>query len=115
MSENEILRPKRALSCIQPTGAPTLGNYLGALRNWVAMQDEFECAFAVADLHALTVRQEPAKLRQQIMEMYALLLAIGLDPKKHMIFVQSHVPAHTELAWLLGCSLAAPSLANFLV
>ena len=103
MSENEILRPKRALSCIQPTGAPTLGNYLGALRNWVAMQDEFECAFAVADLHALTVRQEPAKLRQQIMEMYALLLAIGLDPKKHMIFVQSHVPAHTELAWLLAC------------
>jgi len=103
MSENEILRKKRALSCIQPTGAPTLGNYLGALRNWVNMQDEFECAFAVADLHALTVRQEPAKLRQQILEMYALLLAIGLDPEKHMVFVQSHVPAHTELAWLLSC------------
>ncbi len=104
MEQNmEIERKKRALSCIQPTGAPTLGNYLGALRNWVTMQDEFDCAFAVADLHALTVRQEPAKLRQQIMEMYALLLAIGLDPEKNLIFVQSHVPAHAELSWLLSC------------
>ena len=104
MEQNvEITRRKRALSCIQPTGAPTLGNYLGALRNWVAMQDEFDCAFAVADLHALTVRQEPAKLRQQILEMYALLLAIGLDPEKNLIFVQSHVPAHAELSWLLSC------------
>ncbi len=98
-----VERKKRALSCIQPTGAPTLGNYLGALRNWVNMQEEFDCAFAVADLHALTVRQEPAKLRQQIMEMYALLLAIGLDPNKSLIFVQSHVPAHAELSWLLSC------------
>ncbi len=104
MEQNmENVRRKRALSCIQPTGAPTLGNYLGALRNWVSMQDEFDCAFAVADLHALTVRQEPAKLRQQIMEMYALLLAIGLDPEKNLIFVQSHVPAHAELSWLLSC------------
>lgn len=99
----QVERKKRALSCIQPTGAPTLGNYLGALRNWVSMQDELDCAFAVADLHALTVRQEPAKLRQQIMEMYALLLAIGLDPEKNLIFVQSHVPAHAELSWLLSC------------
>ena len=96
-------RKKRALSCIQPTGIPTLGNYLGALRNWVAMQDDFECAYAVADLHAITVRQEPAKLRQQINEMFALLLAIGLDPQKNLIFVQSHVPAHAQLAWLLSC------------
>ncbi len=96
-------RPKRALSCIQPTGIPTLGNYLGALRNWVTMQDEFECAFAVADLHAITVRQEPAKLRGQITEMFALLLALGLDPDKHMIFVQSQVPQHAQLAWLLSC------------
>ncbi len=96
-------RKKRALSCIQPTGAPTLGNYLGALRNWVSMQEEFDCAFAVADLHALTVRQEPVKLRQQILEMYALLLAIGLDPEKNLVFVQSHVPAHAELSWLLSC------------
>ena len=96
-------RKKRALSCIQPTGIPTLGNYLGALRNWVEMQEEFECAFAVADLHAITVKQEPAKLRQQITEMYALLLAIGLDPEKNLLFVQSHVAAHTQLAWLLSC------------
>ncbi len=97
-------RKKRALSCIQPTGTPTLGNYLGALRNWVAMQEEFECFFAVADLHAVTVRQEPAKLRQQIMEMFALLMAIGLDPQKSLLFVQSQVPAHTQLAWLLACN-----------
>lgn len=106
MSESiktEADRRKRALSCIQPTGIPTLGNYLGALRNWAAMQEEFDCAFAVADLHAITVRQEPAKLRQQIMDMYALLLALGLDPDKHLIFVQSQVPAHSQLSWLLSC------------
>ena len=101
--ETEAPRKKRALSCIQPSGVPTLGNYLGALRNWVAMQDEFECAFAVADLHAITVRQEPAKLRQQIREMFALLMAIGLDPEKCLLFVQSQVPAHAQLAWLLAC------------
>ena len=102
--ETTAPRQKRALSCIQPTGVPTLGNYLGALRNWVAMQDEFQCAYAVADLHAITVRQEPAKLRQQINEMFALLLAIGLDPDKSLLFVQSQVPAHAELAWLLACN-----------
>ena len=101
--ETAAPRKKRALSCIQPSGVPTLGNYLGALRNWVAMQDEFECAFAVADLHAITVRQEPAKLRQQIREMFALLMAIGLDPDKCLLFVQSQVPAHAQLAWLLAC------------
>lgn len=100
---NEVERKKRALSLIQPTGIPTLGNYLGALRNWVTMQDDFDCAFAVADLHAITVRQEPAKLRRQIMEMYALLLAIGLDPDRTMVFVQSQVPAHAQLSWLLSC------------
>ena len=97
-------RKKRMLSCIQPTGIPTLGNYLGALKNWVDLQEEFEGAFAVADLHAITVRQEPAKLRRQITEMFALLLAIGLDPKKSLLFVQSQVPAHTELTWLLACN-----------
>ncbi len=103
MEQTATERKKRALSCIQPTGAPTLGNYLGALRNWVQMQDEFECAFAVADLHALTIRQDPPKFRQQILEMYALLLAIGLDPEKNLIFVQSQVPSHAELSWLLSC------------
>ncbi len=96
-------RKKRALSCIQSTGTPTLGNYLGALRNWVLLQDEFDCAYAVADLHAITVRQEPAKLRQQTNEMFALLLAIGLDPEKSLLFVQSQVPEHTQLSWLLAC------------
>ncbi len=97
-------RKKRALSMIQPSGIPTLGNYLGALRNWVDLQDELDCFFAVADLHAITVRQEPAKLRQQIYQTFALLLAIGLDPQKSLVFVQSQVPAHTELAWLLACN-----------
>ena len=100
----EAPRKKRMLSCIQPTGIPTLGNYLGALKNWVDLQDEFEGAFAVADLHAITVRQEPAKLRRQITEMFALLLAIGLDPKKSLLFVQSQVPAHSEMNWLLACN-----------
>ncbi len=99
----ETARKQRALSCIQSTGTPTLGNYLGALRNWVLLQEEFECAYAVADLHAITVRQEPAKLRQQTNEMFALLLAIGLDPEKSLLFVQSQVPEHTQLSWLLAC------------
>ena len=103
MQTETIERPKRALSLIQPTGVPTLGNYLGALRNWVAMQEEFSCVFGVADLHAITVRQDPSKFRRQITETFALLMAIGLDPQKSLLFVQSQVPAHTELAWLLSC------------
>ena len=96
-------RKKRALSCIQPTGTPTLGNYLGALRNWVGMQDDFECFFAVADLHAITVRQEPEVLRRHTRDLFALLLALGLDPDRSLLFVQSQVPTHTELTWLLAC------------
>ena len=102
--ENIEQPKKRILSCIQPTGIPTLGNYLGALRNWVNLQDEMDSAFAVADLHAITVRQEPAQLRKQITEMFALLMAIGLDPEKSILFVQSQVPTHTQLAWLLACN-----------
>lgn len=96
-------KKKKILSCIQPSGIPTLGNYLGALKNWKTLADEFDGAFAVADLHAITVRQDPAKLRQQTSEVLALLLAIGLDPEKSVIFVQSHVPAHAQLAWVLNC------------
>lgn len=81
----------------------TLGNYLGALKNWVAMQDDFDCTFAVADLHAITVRQEPQKFRSQIYSTCALLLALGLDPEKSTLFIQSQVPQHTELMWLLSC------------
>ena len=95
-------RKKRILSCIQPSGIPTLGNYLGALKNWKTLGDEFDGAFAVADLHAITVRQEPAKLREQTMQVLALLLAIGLDPEKSILFIQSQVPAHAQLAWILN-------------
>ncbi len=94
---------KKILSCIQPSGIPTLGNYLGALKNWKLLSDEFDSAFAVADLHAITVRQDPKQLRKQITEVFALLLAIGLDPEKSIIFIQSQVPAHTQLAWILNC------------
>ena len=96
-------RKKRILSCIQPSGIPTLGNYLGALKNWKTLADEFDGAFAVADLHAITVRQDPAKFRQQIQQVLALLLAIGLDPEQSILFIQSHVPAHSQLAWILNC------------
>lgn len=91
------------LSAIQPTSVPTLGNYLGALKNWKMMCDDYDCLYAVADLHALTVHPEPAKLRQQTLEMFATMLAIGLDPEKNIVFIQSHVPAHAELAWILDC------------
>jgi len=100
----ETNQKKKVLSCIQPSGMLTLGNYLGALKNWVAMQDEFDCTFAVADLHAITVRQEPAKLRSQIYSTYALLLALGIDPEKHTVFIQSHVREHAALSWLLSCN-----------
>ncbi|MBO5200801.1 MAG: tryptophan--tRNA ligase [Clostridia bacterium] len=99
----EMEAKKKVLSCIQPSGMLTLGNYLGALKNWLNMQEEFDCTFAVADLHAITVRQEPAKLRQQIYSTYALMLALGLDPEKSTLFIQSHVAAHSQLAWLLSC------------
>ncbi len=99
--ENE--KKSVVLSCIQPTAVPTLGNYLGALKNWKYMSEDYDCYYAVADLHAITVRQEPAKLRKQTMEMYALLIALGLDPEKNVVFVQSHVPEHSQLSWILNC------------
>ncbi len=100
---NEETAKKKVLSCIQPSGLLTLGNYLGALKNWTEMQYEFDCTFAVADLHAITVRQEPAKLRSQIYSTFAILLALGIDPEKNTVFIQSQVPEHTELSWLLSC------------
>lgn len=100
----ETIEKKKVLSCIQPSGMLTLGNYLGALKNWVNMQEEFDCTFAVADLHAITVRQEPAKLRQQIYSTFALLLALGLDPQKSTLFIQSQVPEHSALSWVLSCN-----------
>ena len=94
---------KVIFSGIQPSGALHLGNYLGALRNWVAMQDEYNCVYCVVDEHAITVRQDPAALRRQTIELFAQLVACGIDPEKSILFIQSHVPAHAELAWVLNC------------
>ena len=89
-------------SAAQPSGNLTIGNYLGAVSNWVRYQNEYECFFAMADLHALTVRQEPAELRRRTLELAALYIACGLDPEKCTLYVQSHVPAHAELCWILN-------------
>ncbi|MBR2972659.1 MAG: tryptophan--tRNA ligase [Clostridia bacterium] len=94
---------KRIFSAIQPTGMMTLGNYAGAIQNWVKMQDEYECIYAVADLHAITVRQVPADFRKNAMQLMAILLACGIDPDKSLLFFQSHVHQHAELAWILNC------------
>ncbi len=94
---------EKVLSMIQPSGLPTLGNYLGALKNWANVAEEYDCAFAVADLHAITVRQDPQKFKKQVLEMYALLLALGLNPEKNIIFVQSQNLNHAQMAWLLNC------------
>lgn len=94
---------KRVFSGIQPTGNLHLGNYLGAIRNWVRWQEEAPCIFSVVDLHAITVRQNPAELRAQIREMAAAILAAGVDPQKAVLFNQSAVKAHAELCWVLNC------------
>lgn len=99
--ENE---KKLIFSGIQPTGTFTLGNYIGAVRNWGPLQDEYRCIYSIVDLHAITVRQEPAKLRQNTLEAYALLLACGIDPDKSIAFIQSHNHNHAELSWILSCS-----------
>ena len=101
--ENNKTNEKTVLSLIQPTGTPTLGNYLGALKNWAQMAQDYNCLFGAADLHSLTIRTEPQLLRHRTMELYALLLALELDPEKNIIFVQSHVPAHAQLGWILNC------------
>lgn len=100
MSENK----KIIFSGIQPTGVFTLGNYIGAVKNWGKLQDEYNCVYSIVDLHAITVKQEPAKFRQQTLQAYALLLACGIDPEKSVAFIQSHNRNHAELNWLLACS-----------
>ncbi|MFQ1004474.1 tryptophan--tRNA ligase [Gilliamella sp. CG22] len=87
----------------QPSGELTLGNYLGALKNWVALQQEYDCVYCIVNQHAITVRQDPQKLRKATLDTMALYLACGIDPQKSTIFVQSHVPAHAELGWALNC------------
>ena len=93
----------RVVSGIQPTGGLHLGNLLGAILRWVRMQDEAECLFFLADLHALTVAVDPDELRSNVREMAAALIASGIDPKKSILFAQSAVPAHAELAWIFNC------------
>lgn len=92
-------------SAIQPSGTITLGNYLGAIRNWTKMQqsNEYDCIYALADLHTITVRQEPANLRKNILDAYASVLACGIDVEKTPFFIQSHVPTHSQIAWILNC------------
>ena len=98
MDERKII-----LSGIQPSGALTLGSYIGAIRNWAELADAYNCYYMMADMHTITVRQNPADLRRRTLEQLAAYIAAGLDPKKNTIFIQSHVPAHAELSWVLSC------------
>lgn len=102
MAEKE--QKKVIFSGIQPTGTFTLGNYIGAVRNWGPLQDDYHCIYCVVDMHAITVRQDPAKLRQNSLQAYALLLACGIDLEKSILFIQSHVRTHAELSWILSCN-----------
>ncbi len=103
MEEAITERKKVIFSAIQPSGTVTLGNYLGALKNWIGLQDDYDCIYALADLHTITVRQEPAKFRKNALEAYALLLACGINIDKSLFFIQSQVPTHAQLAWVLNC------------
>jgi tryptophanyl-tRNA synthetase len=103
--ENNIEQTKKVIfSGIQPSGDLTIGNYLGALKNWVKLQDNYETYYCIVDLHAITVKQEPKDLRRRTLELLAIYIAAGIDPNKNTIFIQSHVPAHCEAAWLLNCN-----------
>lgn len=101
--ENTVEKKKRIFSGIQPSGELTLGSYMGAIRNWVDLQDEYDCLYCIVDMHAITVRQDPALLRRRTLEQLAQYIACGLDPEKNTLFIQSHVPAHAELGWVLNC------------
>ena len=95
---------KRVFSGVQPTGNIHLGNYLGALKQFVELQNEYECVYCIVDMHAITVPQDPAELKKHVLDVAALYLAVGIDPKKSIVFVQSDVPGHAELSWVLTCS-----------
>lgn len=101
--ESATIKKPVIFSGIQPTGTLTLGNYIGALRNFSLLQDKYDCFYCVVDMHAITVRQDAAALRRRCMELMALYIASGIDPIKSTIYCQSHVPAHAELAWILNC------------
>ena len=94
---------KRVFSGIQPTGCITLGNYIGAVKNWIALQEEYDCIFSVVDLHSITVRQDPKELRKRCMQFLCQYIACGINPENSIMFFQSHVTAHAELSWILNC------------
>ncbi len=94
---------KTIFSGVQPSGNITLGNYLGAIKNWVGFQDEYNCIYAMMDQHAITVRQNPQELRKRTLDLLKIYIACGIDPEKSLLFVQSQVPAHAQLAWVLNC------------
>lgn len=94
---------KIIFSGIQPSGVITLGNYLGALKNWVNLQYDYHCMFSIVDMHAITVRQDPQELRKRSLDLLKLYIACGIDPEENLLFMQSHVPAHAELSWILNC------------
>ena len=100
---SEVIRKPVLYSAVQPSGTLTIGNYIGALSNFVKLEKDYDCLFCMADLHSLTVRQDPAALRRRTAEIAALYIACGLDPEKSIIYAQSHVPMHTQLAWILDC------------
>ncbi len=97
------MEKKIAFSGAQPSGTLTLGNYLGAVKNWVDLQKEYDCYYCVVNMHAMTVRQVPAELRKNTLDLAATILAAGVDPVRNTLYVQSHVPEHAELAWILNC------------
>ncbi|MBQ5770078.1 MAG: tryptophan--tRNA ligase, partial [Clostridia bacterium] len=101
--ENNQAPKKRIFSGIQPTGNLTLGNYIGALRNFKLLENEYDCLYSIVDLHAITVRQNPAELRKACLRTMAIFLASGLDPEKNIIYFQSQAPQHAELGWILDC------------
>jgi len=103
MENQETLVKKTIFSGVQPSGMLTIGNYLGSIKNWKEFEETYNCLYCVVDLHAITVRQDPAMLRRRTYETLALYIASGLDPEKNTLFVQSHVPAHAELSWVLNC------------
>lgn len=106
MSEQNTQQEQKKIifSGIQPTGTFTLGNYIGAVSHWGKLQDDYNCIYSIVDMHAITVRQDPAELRKHTLEAYALILACGIDPKKSIAFIQSHNRHHAEMNWILSCS-----------
>ena len=94
---------KVIFSAVQPSGNITLGNYLGAIKNWVDLQEDYHCCYSIVDQHSLTVRQDPVLLRKRALDLLKIYIACGIDPEENILFIQSHVPAHAQLAWILNC------------